>query len=249
MDYKDYLAQQKNETDHFWYVARKGLIRRLLDSHYRGTIADRVILDIGCGTGTELPVLAGFGKVVGLDNNAEALKLVAEKGFEPLLGDLRFDDLGDNLYDAVCLFDVLEHLPEDEDALAKIFRSLKPGGSLFFTVPAFNAIFSQHDRAMGHFRRYEKGRIDDLLRRAGFRKIDTGYWNFWLFLPVAAMRLVKKLFNKNKRADELGTEASNLPKPLNALLLAILDSEKYLFGRVRLPFGLTIYGAAEKYES
>ncbi|NTW22490.1 class I SAM-dependent methyltransferase [Candidatus Falkowbacteria bacterium] len=248
MDYKDYLTQQKIETDHFWYIARKGLIQRLLASICEDKDRSRVILDIGCGTGTELPVLAEFGDVVGLDNNAEALKMVAGKGFKTLLVDMDNESLGEGLYDVVCAFDVLEHLENDQTTLDKIFKSLKPGGWLVFTVPAFGAIFSQHDRAMGHFRRYERSGIAEQLSRAGYGNARLGYWNVWVFLPVAVMRLTKKLFNRGKGRNELSTEAINLPRPLNALLLLILNSEKYLFNRKGLPFGLTIYGAAQKYE-
>jgi SAM-dependent methyltransferase len=248
MDYKDYLTQQKIETDHFWYIARKGLIHRLLASVYKNKDDKRVILDIGCGTGTELPTLAAFGRVIGLDNNPEALKMAGEKGFETLLCDLATDDLGENIYDAVCVFDVLEHLQDDKTVVRKIIRSLKPGGRFIFTAPAFKAIFSQHDSAMGHFRRYERRELSALLSEAGFRDVSLGYWNVLLFPSVAMMRLVKKLFNRGKDGDSLKTEAINLPKPLNRLLLFILDSEKRLFGLKRLPFGLTIYGIAKKYE-
>lgn len=248
MDYKDYLTQQKTETDHFWYIARKGLINRLLASVYKGKDDQRLILDIGCGTGTELPVLAAFGRVIGLDNNPDALKLSREKGFETLLCDLQTDDLGENLYDTVCIFDVLEHLEGDKAVVDKVFQSLKPGGRFIFTAPAFKAIFSQHDRAMGHVRRYERQELAALLSGAGFAEVRLGYWNVWLFPAVALMRSVKKLFNRDKDRTELKTEAINLPKPLNGLLLHILNSEKLLFGLEGLPFGLTIYGIAKKNE-
>ncbi|NTU98629.1 class I SAM-dependent methyltransferase [Candidatus Falkowbacteria bacterium] len=246
MDYKDYIAQQKKETDHFWYVSRLGLIDRLLKSVQ---FSDKLILDIGCGTGTELETLSRYGQVVGSDNNPEALQLAAARGYNTLLCDLDRDNLPKASYDVICAFDVLEHLPDDEKVLSNIYGALRPGGYFIFTVPAFQFIFSPHDKAMGHFRRYGRAELLRKLGKANFSKVETYYWNFLLFLPIVFMRLVKKIiFGSN--ANELArTEAQNLPRPINTLLKNILNAEVALFKNKLLPFGLTIYCIAQKNES
>lgn len=246
MDHKDYLAQQKVETDHFWYIARKQLIDRLLAAVYGQQTGARQILDIGCGTGTELPVLAKYGKVVGLDNNIDALGMVAARGFATVMCDLENEQLPAASYDAVCAFDVLEHVDDDGRLMGEIFNSLKPGGYFIFTVPAFPWLFSSHDEAMGHFRRYSQVAIKKQLAAASFRSVKIGYWNVWLFLPVAIMRLVKRYLPRGQKAPQ--TEASNLPQRVNAFLRVVLNSEKHIFNASWLPFGLTIYGIVQKYE-
>lgn len=75
MDYKDFIQLQNQKDLHFWYKARKNLIYNLLNFIFKDYKRDRLILDIGCGTGTELEVIKKFGQVTALDINSNAFEL------------------------------------------------------------------------------------------------------------------------------------------------------------------------------
>jgi SAM-dependent methyltransferase len=249
MDYKDFLQLQK-QTDslHFWYKARKILIFNLLNSIFKKYKKDRLILNIGCGTGTELEILKKFGQTVALDNNQNAIEIVKKQKYKTILIDVEKYNFQNNYYDAICCFDLLEHLQNDHIVINNIFQSLKQNGYFFFTIPAFQFLFSSHDVAMEHYRRYNKKNILDKLFKAGFKIIKLNYWNSFLFPIIFIVRIIKKIlfiffFKKIKHQSEM----KNFNKHLNKLLFLILNLEnKFIFYNLPIPFGLTIYGIAKK---
>lgn len=247
MDYRDYLEQGKGEV-HFWHHARLELIDKLLASIYGDEAGGRLILDLGCGTGEETAVLKKFGRVIGADKSEEVLKLAKAKGNEVMFFDVEKQELPAVGYDAVCVFDLLEHLKDDERALKNIYQALKPGGYLFFTAPAFKFIFSPHDLALGHERRYGRRELEKKIKQRGFSQVESYFWNSLFFLPLAALRIFKNLvLIKFLRRKEFRSEARPLNKILNAWLFYLLKLEnKLLFKKRWLPFGLTIYGVAKK---
>lgn len=145
----------------------------------------------------------------------------------------------DGFFDEVVAFDVLEHIEDDGKAVQEIRRVLKDNGSLIFTVPAFNFLFSSHDRALNHFRRYNTHMIHHLLRN--FTRIYVSFWVFSLFIPVALQRMVKKN-EANPRVHY-----SSLPAFINAIFYKILTIENWLIQKgVSLPFGTTLCGVYKK---
>ncbi|MFH0755510.1 MAG: class I SAM-dependent methyltransferase [bacterium] len=110
MDYKDFIQLQNQQELHFWYKARKKLILNLLNFKFKNYKQNRLILNIGCGTGTEMEIIKKFGQVMALDNNQNAINIVKQQGYKTILADVEKYNLKNNYYDAVCCFDVLEHL-------------------------------------------------------------------------------------------------------------------------------------------
>lgn len=144
---------------------------------------------------------------------------------------------------------MLEHLQNDQKVIDNIFLSLKKGGYLFFTIPAFQSLFSSHDIVIEHYRRYSKKDIFNKLVKTDFKIIKLNYWNSFLFPFIAVIRLLKKLiilFQKTKRYPE--SEMKTLNQYLNKLLFFILNLENnpIFFNKIIMPFGLTIYGIAKK---
>lgn len=207
----------------------------------------RLILEIGCGTGYQMPVLKKWGKAEGLDINPEAVKIAASNGLDVRVKDIENHDIGSNNFDAIGLFDVLEHIKHDNDVIKKIHSSLKNNGLLFLTVPAYNFMFSDHDRAMDHFRRYNKKKLIYLLQESGFQIITSGYWNSLLFPGILLMRLIKKFFSLFIKKELPKSEASNLPSLINSFLYKILMFENFLISKnIKLPYGLSIFVIAKK---
>jgi SAM-dependent methyltransferase len=227
------------QNGHFWYQARQGLLARLIADAFADGLPGRNILEVGAGLGEETGLLTPYGRVISLDNDAETVMAARRLGRNILHLDIEREKLPEK-YGAACLFDVLEHLDNDAAALKKLRNALEPGGLLLFTVPAFPALFSGHDRASGHRRRYTRRELRAKLLDAGFSDTGLYYWNSLLFPLEAAYRLLKKA----KRAPD-GTDAKPLPPWLNAVLRRVLEAEtKGLFKSNLLPFGLTIYGRA-----
>lgn len=245
MDYIDYQLQKNVNIIHFWYKARKKLIFSLLNTVYSRFDKNRKILDIGSGTGVEIEELMKFGNVTALDLNQEAIKILKQQyQCDTIIGNIELLELPSNQYDCVCCFDIFEHLKKDEIALKKIYNSLKPNGFLIFTVPAHQFIYSCHDKTMGHYRRYKKRQIVNVLKLENFKIIKIGYWNFILFFPIVILRLTKKLLLYKKTYS---SEAKQLAVPLNYLLYKILNIDNYLISKnLNLPIGLSIYGICKK---
>lgn len=249
MDYKDYKIQkQKNVNfEHFWHKARKKLIFNLLNFVFVNYSNDRIILDIGAGTGTEIKEIKKFGNVTAFDINEKALKIAKNLGHKIILGDIEKYNLKSNVYDCVCCFDILEHLDKDTKVIKKIHSSLKKDGYLIFTVPSYQALFGQHDMALEHKRRYSKKEINNKLKKIGFEIIKIGYWNSILFPLIAFFRLIKIIIYKIFNIKKCQTESRPVNKYINDLFYFILNLENKAFKKKNsFPFGLSIYGIAKK---
>jgi len=246
MDYKDFTIQNNSGT-HFWYRARRVLINNLLGMIYKDYKADRLILEIGCGTGYQIPVLQKWGRVEGSDINLEAVKIAVSEGYNVKVKDLDRDDISDYNPEVICLFDVLEHIQNDKKVVENIYASLQNKAYLFLTVPAYNFLFSDHDKAMEHYRRYSRKKIVDLLSQSGFQVIKSGYWNSLLFPGILLMRLFKNILSLFIKKEVYKSESSNLPSLLSNILFKVLQFENFLMTKnINFPWGLSIYIIAQK---
>jgi SAM-dependent methyltransferase len=240
MDYRDIEAGATE--DFFWFKAKLELIDILLK---KANIKSRMkILSVGCGVGKELEVMQRYGDIYAIDADSRTMALLPdglciEKKVADVCNAIPYLD---NSFDMVVAFDVLEHLKNDNIAIGEIHRVLKPDGFFIFTVPAFQFLFSSHDRALQHYRRYSRKMLKDLLHQ--FRCTDTGFWVFSLFLPVAIERLLKR----NQTIQQI--HYRHLPPFLNNLFYRLLTVENWFIGqRISMPIGTTIYGIymAEKF--
>ncbi|MEX2756340.1 MAG: methyltransferase domain-containing protein, partial [Candidatus Sigynarchaeota archaeon] len=198
MDYKDYLSGQIK--DNFWSMAKRDLIDVLL-GHYTKNMHQGLnlqILNIGAGLGDDLKVISAFGAVHVVDIDQRALQLVPEDLCqEKRIADIVDLPYPDGSFDIVTCFDVFEHVKDDARAMREVFRVLKAGGLLLFTVPAFQRLYSSHDRLLSHVRRYDYR--DIIGRLARFTILFISYWNCMLSIPVAIRRLLRK--NQAPSAD------------------------------------------------
>jgi SAM-dependent methyltransferase len=223
------------DSRHWWFVARRRILGDLIAREVP-LPADARILEIGCGTGHNFEMLGRFGAIDALeiDEGARALassRLGREIGTAPLP---ELTGVPDGAYNLIALLDVLEHIEEDEASLASIRRKLAPGGRILITVPANQWMWSAHDAAHHHHRRYSKAGLTKVIESAGLKIETLTYFNTLLFPLAAAARVAGKLTGKKSSDDTLP------PAPVNSLFGAVFGLERHLVGRVPLPAGVSL---------
>lgn len=149
---------------------------------------------------------------------------------------------GDEKFDLIFLFDVLEHVEDDLSALIEIKKRLNENGKLILTVPAYQFLFGKFDVESFHFRRYNMGNISKLVNTSGFKINFSSYFNFWLFPLVLISRLIEKLLNRSSGHAVTNQNASFT----NSLFYKIMSSErKWLRNKNSFPCGSSIILIAE----
>ncbi|OLD68655.1 MAG: hypothetical protein AUF63_02495 [Candidatus Rokubacteria bacterium 13_1_20CM_70_15] len=222
-----YVATHVEEDRRHWWF--RGRLAVLLATLRRVLPPGRLrLLELGCGTGNVLAALAeaAAARAAGLDVRPGRLPgdLVVEAGWA----------------DAVLLLDVLEHLDDDVAALVTARRALRPGGLLVITVPAYRWLWSGHDVALGHRRRYTARELSRVVERAGLAVVHASYFNTLLFPAVALTRAWKRL-----RRD--ASHDLRRPSPaINRWLEWMFALERHLVPRVTLPFGASLLVVARR---
>ena len=235
------VYQQMAELDdrHWWYRARRRILAALVRREVQPP-AGAKILEIGCGSGHNLSMLADFGHVDGLELDDE-MRALSEKRLGRKIMRSPLPELGevkDKSYDLIGAFDVIEHVDDDHAALAAIATKLKPGGKFMMTVPAHPWMWTAHDVANHHKRRYSKRALRALIDGSPMRLEKIGYFNSLLFPLAVADRAAAKLRGKDDGNVSLP------PAPLNSALEAVFGAERYLVGRLPLPPGLSLFAVA-----
>lgn len=225
------------ELRNFWYRSRARLVRRWVLARLSGPAE---FLEIGCGTGSVLEVLSRGTelRLTGAEAYLDGLKRARAR-----LPRARFVQLDaralpfESAFEGVGLFDALEHMDDDEAALAGAFRALKPGGWIFLTAPQHPSLWSANDAVAFHRRRYARGELAAKVARAGFNvESETAFVT--LLLPLMALtRLLKRRPPAGDPYEAVLRELE-LPGPLNAALEAVMRVEEAILAAgVCLPVG------------
>jgi SAM-dependent methyltransferase len=243
MDKDFYLQYASVEDKHWWFVGRRLIIEQAICKLNLPKNAQ--IMEVGCGTGGNLRMLARHGQVSAMELNETACKIANEREVIPVkLGGLPDKIPFSNEYDIILILDVLEHLDDDLAALLALHSKLKPGGWLLVTVPAYQFLWSQHDEINHHKRRYVLKNLQQVVIKAGYTVHYSTYFNFFLFPIVAGVRWLRKLL----RIESNSIENSDLhlpPKHINKFLSLLFASERHLMN-LNLPFGVSILLLARK---
>lgn len=235
MDRIVYDRMAAHDTTHWWYRARREILSDYL-GRYGGLPEDARILEIGCGTGHNLPMLARFGEVDAIEIDAAARELASGRLGKPV-SDAPLPELPGverDRYDLIAVLDVIEHIADDVGALKAMASCLKPGGHILIAVPAHPWMWSAHDVVNHHQRRYTKASLDKAIRDAGLTHNGLRWFNSLLFPVAVAARLAGKLMGKDDSDD------SPPAAPLNTAFQAIFQVERHLVGRVPMTPGLSI---------
>jgi SAM-dependent methyltransferase len=202
------------EQRHWWYAERRTVLRRILRDHRpRGWAAD-----VGAAAGGNTLVLASLGwRPVALEFSETGAALASSRGLRVTRADAQALPLLDGSMALVTALDVLEHLEDDHLAARELRRVLRPDGVLVVAVPADPALWSAHDEAVGHVRRYDREGLRAVLTGAGFEIVRLWSWNV-LLRPLAVLR----------RRKSSGSDLEHVPAVLNAGLRAVVALERIL---------------------
>ena len=238
MRLEEYELMYKIESTYWWFLGKRWLMMKLLRERLGGR-QDAVILDVGCGTGRNLEALSELGDTRGCDISSEALDFCRRRGLSNLTlqvdpHSLPFDS---GTFDLVTALDVIEHVDDDLRMLAEIARVLKPSGLALLTVPAHPRLWTVHDEALQHRRRYARGPLRQKVEAAGLR-VDLLSGMNGLLLPVMIpVRFLRHGLVGRKEATS--DPHLQLPAFLDHLFLAVFKSEWPAVRMGLLPFGLS----------
>jgi SAM-dependent methyltransferase len=225
MDATQLALHAEMEEKHWWFLGRRdilrSIVRRLLPPG-----GQRLVVDVGCGTGGNVAALADEYRTVGIDTSAHAIELARERYPGVRFWDGEIAQLPSELdasADAYLLMDVLEHVSDDFLLLATLVSRCKRGARVVITVPAHQRLWSPHDEALGHFRRYDAKRLAMLWQDLPVRVVLLSYFCARLY---PAVRLARWLSRRSGRSvGSHGTDLRVPPAPVNRLLARLFGGE------------------------
>jgi len=244
MQQHTYEIMNRVEDKHWWFVGRRAILESFL-----GTIRNELktqnsklkILDVGCGTGANLEMLANFGEPEGVDVSDDALEFCKAKGLKVHKGlaeELPFED---ESFDVVTALDVVEHLDDDIGGLREMNRVMKKSGRALIFVPAFMWLWGVQDDVSNHRIRYTKKQIVERLEKSGFEIERATYANWTFFAPILAGRTLMKITGiKPESENNVNVSA------LNGIFGKIFSAEKLWLKNFDFPFGVSIVITARK---
>jgi SAM-dependent methyltransferase len=213
------------EEDHWWFVGRRRIIRRIIE-RIIPPARGHTLIDVGCGTGGNLASLARDYHCVGIDPTKDAIAFARQRfqhvqfihgefpaGLEGYLPSAAM----------ITCMDVIEHIEQDRPFVQKLIEAMPQGSHLLLTVPADMTLWSQHDVTNDHFRRYDK---------SGFQQVWSGlpvsvrlvaYFNSRLYPAVKAVRWMHQL--RGGAYGQEGTDLKMPSRPINAMLRSLFEGE------------------------
>ncbi len=231
MDAEEIAKSAALEHRHWWYAARRALVRRTAGAWPAGRA-----VDVGCGMGGNTAVLRDLGwQAVGVEYTDTGARIAAGRGIPVLRGDGRRLPVADASVDLVMSTDAWEHIDDDTAVARESARVLRPGGRLLVAVPAGKDLWSGHDLALGHVRRYERDELAALITGAGLVLDDLWSWNVLLRPVVRARR---------RHRHTAQSEMEDVAPVLNAALRATLALERAL--PVRRLRGVSLVAVAHR---
>ena len=223
---------------HWWWRARERLILDVLNTLVPAG-GWRAILDVGCGDGLFFDRLSAFGAVEGVELDAT---LVSERGRQRRIHvgpfDARFQP--GKRYGLILMLDVLEHMPDPTGALRHAVDLLEPEGTMLITLPAFNLLWTNHDRLNRHLTRYTRRSFAMVARAAGVRVCRSRYFFHWVFPAKLAVRLIETTLRLAPAPPRMP------PRWTNRLLYLLSRGEQLTLGKLRLPLGSSLLVVAGK---
>lgn len=244
MQQHTYEIMNRVEDSHWWFVGRRAILESFLEqivSEIRDPQSAIRILDVGCGTGANLEMLANFGDAEGVDVSDDALEFCRAKGLKTHKGLAEKLPFEDESFDLVTALDVVEHLDDDVSGLKEMNRVLKKGGRTLIFVPAFMWLWGVQDDISNHRIRYTKKQIVERLRRAGFEIERATYANWTFFAPILAGRMFMKITGiKPESENNVNISA------LNGIFGKLFGAERFWLKNFNFPLGVSIVIVAKK---
>ncbi len=242
MQSSEFAAHAALEDEHWWFRARRNIIAAALNRF--APAARHHLLEIGCGTGGNLRYFRRrFVHVTGIDASADAVGYAQSR----VEGKVFLGDYREQLprpwteFDVILLADVLEHVEHDAAFLQGIIDAMRPGATLVITVPAHRWLWSAHDAALGHYRRYRSEELRNLWSKLPVRELYFSPFNTWLLPLVALYRWLRPDAGGN-----VHTDLQHHSRWTNWLLYRIFNSERWMVRHAKLPAGCSFLALLRK---
>ncbi len=241
---EEFAALARVEERHWFYSGKREIARRWL-ARLGALGHDRLVVDVGAGTGLFAAELRHRCRVVAVDPDPTALAFIRSRAapgesLPTVAASADALPLATASVDGLTALDVLEHLDDDRAAMGEFVRVVRPGGGLVISVPAFPALWSDWDVSLHHRRRYTRVRLARVLRGLPVEVRHFGYVNTFAFAPILAYRLARRL--------ELGGSArleDGVPgEPLNTLLRRLFVEPAML--PISFPVGVSLLCALRR---
>ena len=240
-------ATRRAEREHFWFKGFRAFVAPLV-ARAAAAHPPRRLLDCGCGTGVNLPMLAEDGTAYGFDLTWTGLKFATDHGIRRLAqASVASVPFRDEAFDLVTCFDVLQCLEPavGQQVLAEFYRILAPGGHLVMNVAALELLRGDHAVLAEEAHRYERGELHGMIEAAGFHVERLTFTNASLFPVMFGSRWWQRRRGLKPAAEAHG-EITIPPSPVNDALTGLLRCEAAIVRRLDMPIGSSLLVLARK---
>jgi len=243
MKKEEYNYMYQVERELWWYRGLRQVIAFYLNTF---SDAESKVLDAGCGTGMNMVYLRSRGyRVSGVDVSSEALSFAKKRGLKNLqIASITSLPFPDRSFDAVLNMDVMGLLDTNsaKRSIKEFYRVLRPGGLLILHCAALEWLRSQHDVASNVKIRYTPHDLRNLFTPTKWRIEKLSFRMFFLFLPLALVKLLRRFTSRRDASGDLYVP----PSPLNTVLFAIEACENFLLPYINYPIGTSIIAVVTK---
>ncbi len=247
--HEDYNAQglnnlYKQEEEHFWFIARKEFIFENIQQYVN---KKEKLIEIGAGTGNVARYLQenGYENISVGEMHLNGLKYAQSYGMKECYQFDLLDIPFENEFDAVCMFDVLEHIPDDTIALKNVVQMLNKNGKIILTVPSHMWLWNREDAVAGHKLRYTKKELVEKLEQNGFEVLTARYF-FISITPLLFLRRVINSDNGSKIREEEYSRDISMSRVVSNILLLISRVENKINKFLPNLFGGSLFITARK---
>ncbi len=237
----------KFEESYWWHKGKVFLIRELLSQlKSKSGYNPKNCLEVGCGTGHVIDNLSKDMDVYGLDFSEKAIGYCKDRGLKKVRV---FDITGDTpvpfdkKFDLILALDVLEHVDDDSKALTLLRNNLAKGGKIIISVPAHKFLWSSHDEALNHKRRYHANELKGKLKDAQLKIELFSYYVVSPFFPILFYRTLMNIFGTGTYPR---TSYVMLPSFINEFFFRLLAVEAKLLKWIRHPLGVSLVAVVSK---
>ncbi len=248
----EYAKMYEQERSYWWFQGRMHLIISLLKQlENSGRVKkESHVVDLGCGTGLMLEHLVGRYDSFGLDFSHLSMQYCRRRGLNRLVqASVEDIPIADKQMDLAVALDLAEHVADDMRFFREIRRVLKADGTLIMSVPAHPCLWSDHDEALYHQRRYTKRDLKNKIESSGLKIERLSYCISATFPLIVGFRLLQNtLLRFIKKPNQPKTHLIMLPGFLNSILRWSIQIEALLLRYINLPFGVTLLIVAQPEE-
>ena len=228
MQLPQFQAHAAMEERHWWFLGRRPILQTLLHEVVPPS-SEKLLIDVGCGTGGLTHFFSQEYRVIGVEPTQEGISAACKRFPDcTFVHGVAPDDVPEfGRADAVLLIEVLEHVEHDRALVHALINGMKPGAYLIMLTPADMSLWGPHDDAFEHFRRYDS--IHDfrnLWKGAAVREILVSYCMRRLYPVVKMMRRLSAL--RGKSWGKGGTDIEIPMAPVNAFLKKFYGGEAHV---------------------